>query len=114
MMPVMSDDDALLDVISAATGINRDRLTDETSLFHDCGVAGLDGEDMLKAIGRQFDLDVSQVDWPRYFGDELPYNPIYHLWCLIRGRRLDADIVRLRISDLRRSVAAGRWIEPAG
>lgn len=107
-------DDPLLEVISEMTGVETHRLADDRSLLHDFGVAGDDGAELLEAIGLRFDLDVSQVDSDKYFGPELPYNPLYHLWCIIRGRRLDHDIVRLRISDLRHSIAVGRWIEPSG
>ena len=109
-----AEDDPLLDLISEMIGVEPYRLADDRSLYHDCGVAGDDGDDLLEAIDIQFNLDLSQVDPTRYFGPELPYNPFYHLWCIIRGRRLDHDIVRLQISDLRRSIAAGRWIEPSG
>ncbi len=113
MMSTLSACDPLIQIISDITRIEPDRFSDESSLFHDFGVAGLDGAEVLEAIGRDFGLDMSEVDWSRYFGPELPYNPIYHLWCVIRGRRLDADIVELRISDLRRSIAEGRWVEPS-
>ena len=107
-------DDPLLELISEMIGIETHRLTDERSLFHDFGVAGDDGADLLEAIRLRFELDVSQVNSDRYFGPEASFSLINASWCLIRGQRLDADIVRLRISDLRRSIAAGRWIEPSG
>ena len=113
-MSKSSASDPLLEVISEVIGVKKHRLTDDRSLFHDLGVAGDDGVDVLEAIGRHFDLDVSQVDCDKYFGPEQSFSPLYALWCLIHGRRLDADIVRLQISDLRRSIAAGRWIEPSG
>ncbi len=111
-MTEATDADPLLDLISDRIGEERSRLADDTLLFHDLGVAGMDGADLLEAIGTQYGLDLSDVDWSRYFGPELSYNPLYHLWRLIRGRRLDHDIVPLRISDLRRSIRAGNWQEP--
>ena len=111
-MPEAADADPLLDLISNTIGADRNRLADGTSLFHDLGVDGLDGADLLDAIGTRYGIDMSDVDWSRYFGPERPYNPLYHLWCLLRGRRLDHGIVPLRISDLRRSIQSGRWQEP--
>ena len=114
MKPGSAEDDPLLEVISEMTGVKPHKLSDDRSLLHDFGVAGDDGAELLEAIGQRFNLDVSQVDPDRYFGPEAALNPIYALWCLIRGQRLDADIVRLQISHLRRSIDAGHWIEPSG
>ncbi len=61
----------------------------------------------------RFDIDLSRVDWVRYFGEERRYNPFRHLWCMLGGRRLDEGIVPLRVSDLKRSVAERRWCEPS-
>ena len=113
-MTAKSDTEELLDLISDTTGIKRDRLTDDKSLFHDFGVAGMDGRDLIYAIGARFEIDTSSVCWENYFGEELPYNPFLHLWCLLRGRRLDEGIVRLQISDLKRMVDEKRWQEPSG
>ncbi len=109
----MSDHDVLIDLIVDVVGVERSRITDEASLFHDLGMAGLDGAELLEEIGARFDIDLSRVDWVRYFGAERRYNPFHHLWCMLGGRRLDEGIVPLRVSDLKRSVTERRWCEPS-
>lgn len=102
----------LLELISGCLNIGRDHLSDDKSLFHDFGVAGVDGYDLLKEISEKFDIDMSQVCWVKYFGEEQAYNPFFHLCRLLQGRRLDEGIARLKISDLKQTVATGRWVEP--
>ena len=46
----MTDHDVLLDLIVDVTGVKRARITDEASLFHDLGMAGLDGAELLEQI----------------------------------------------------------------
>jgi len=103
----------LIDLIVEHTGIEDGQLSDDTSLFHDFGVGGMDGEELIDAIGEEFGIDMSEVAWWDYFGEELPYNPFYHLYCFVRGRRLDHDIVRLQISDLKATIERGAWQPPA-
>ena len=104
--------DELLELISSLLRVYRARLTDDQLLCHDLGVAGWDGERLLVAIADRFNIDMSEVCSDRYFGEEIAYNPIFHLWQFLQGRRLDEDLVPLRIADLKKTVAAGKWIEP--
>ncbi len=108
----MTDHDSLLSLISEVTGIDKTQLADEKSLFHDFGVAGLDGAELLDEIGTRFGIDMSEVDCVRYFGEELPYSPVFHLSQFLRGRRLDDGIVRLQVSDLKRTVTERKWQDP--
>ncbi|WP_282605016.1 DUF1493 family protein [Pelagibius sp. Alg239-R121] len=110
----ISDEEALLELISEELAIKRDRLRDETTLCRELGVAGLDGAELLEAIGKRFGIDVSEVEWWRYFGPEVGYDPIRHLLAVLSSKNLTEDIVTLRISDLKRIVAAGKWIESIG
>lgn len=105
-------DEQLLDLISSRLSVDRSRLSDDAALFHDLGVAGLTGESLLVSIAESFDIEMSEVNPDWYFGPEIGYNPFFHLWMLLQGRRLDEGIVRLRIGDLKTTVAAGEWIEP--
>lgn len=111
-MSLNQDSERLVQLISDFIRIERARLSDDSSIFHDFGVAGDDGFELLEAIANEFAIDMSDVDSCRYFGPEAPYNPIYHLYCFVRGKKLDHDIVRLEISDLKRTVETGVWQEP--
>jgi acyl carrier protein len=103
----------LIDIIVEHTLIEAGQLRDDTSLFHDFGVGGMDGEELLDAIGEEFGIDMTEVPWWDYFGEERPYNPFYHLYCFLKGKRLDHDIVRLQISDLKTTIDKGSWQPPA-
>jgi hypothetical protein len=50
----------VVDLIERKLGIPRRRLTTGTSLYHDCGVAGVDGEEFMKSFARS-----SMSTWDR-------------------------------------------------
>jgi acyl carrier protein len=106
----------LFDVIARQTGVSPARLTDDTALAGDLGVAGLDGADLLDAVGREFGVDLSVADWPAYFGEELPFDPLAALWrCferLHRGGAPKPEVPELRVRDLLRSIERGEWSPP--
>lgn len=102
----------LIALISEETGFAPEHLTDGSSLFHDFGVTGDDGLELLNAIANEFEIDMSDVDSRRYFGSESAYNPINHLYCFVRGKKMDEGIIRLEIANLKQSVESGGWQEP--
>ncbi|NOD62535.1 MULTISPECIES: DUF1493 family protein [unclassified Ruegeria] len=106
------DFEKLISLISDLVGVDPSKLHEGSSLFHDFGVAGDDGAEVLQAIANEFEIDIGDVDGARYFGSEAPYNPFYHLQCFLQGKRLDHDIVRLEISDLVKTVKTRKWCEP--
>ena len=103
----------LIDLIADQIGDTTNQLTDNSSLFHDFGVAGLDGKELLDRIGERFEIDMTEAPWWDCFGEERAYNPFYHLCCFLKGRRLDHDIIRLQISDLKTTIDKGTWHPPA-
>ena len=50
--------DDLLDLIERQLAIPRSKIGPETSLFHDCGVAGVDGFEFMNAFASQFSIDI--------------------------------------------------------
>ena len=102
----------LIELIADRLAVDPSHLVDDAYLLHDLGVGGLDGHDLLVAIGEEFDIDLSEVPWWDYFGPERAYNPFTHLMCFLSGKRLDQDIVRLQISDLKKTVETGTWCDP--
>ena len=104
----------LVALIAAETGVSPARLSDDTALADDLGVAGLDGADLLDAIGREFGIDLSVVDWPEYFGEESAFDPLGAIWRQFVMQRSQIATPALLISDLLRTVEAGEWCEPRG
>ena len=111
-MPLDQKHKKLIQLISDFIGVDPALLVDDCSIFHDFGVAGDDGLELLEAIANEFEIEMSNVESCRYFGPEAPYNPFYHLYCMAQGKKLHHDLVRLEISDLKSTVENGIWQEP--
>lgn len=74
----------------------------ETEINHELGVAGDDGDRLMLAFARRFDVDVSRFPSGQYFGGEAAINPISLLWMLGRwaaGKRA-SPLEPLTIRDL--------------
>ncbi len=102
-------------IIADETGVSPVRLTEDTALADDLGVAGYDGADLLDAIGREFGIDLAVIDWAEYFGEEGPMDPlgaIYKTYDRLPGGGAISRTPALRIGDLLRTVECGRWCEP--
>jgi len=106
----------LIALVARETGVSPARIAADTALADDLGVAGLDGAELLAAIGREFGMDLSAIDWAEYFGEELARDPLCAAW---------RDFVRvhaappppapaLRIRDLALTIERGLWVEPSG
>lgn len=104
----------LIRVIAAETGVSPARLSDDTALADDLGVAGLDGADLLQAIGAEFELDLSAVDWPAYFGEESAFDPLRAIWRKFIDQDAASEAPPLRISDLLHTIESGGWRAPRG
>lgn len=109
--------DRLIAVVASETGVSPARISADTALADDLGVAGLDGANLLAAIGREFDMDLSVIDWAEYFGEEAALDPLRAIW---RGfLRVYSDgsaktSPALRVRDLLATIETGRWVEPSG
>jgi hypothetical protein len=110
---VKPNPEQLLRVISERTGIAFPRLVDCSSLYHDFGVAGDDGYELIEEIGRQFQIDLNGINSARYFGPETR-NLFHDFMLFLRGGNPDDDIVRLDIVDLKGTIETGIWQEPLG
>lgn len=106
----------LIALIAREVGVSPARLNLEMALADDLGVAGQDGADLLDAIGREFGVDLSVVDWAEYFGEEAPFDPLLAVWRgferLFRRGLRESDSPPLRIRHLLRTVQRGEWSAP--
>lgn len=92
----------LLKIICYETGVPLKKITYESSLLHDLGIAGMDGWMLMERLKSEFGIEMEEEDYLPYFGDELGYNPIGALIDKIRGS--EVDIPRLTILDLLNSI----------
>ena len=104
------DDDLLAEVFEDILGFRRSELTDDTRLFHDLKIAGIDGFDLLEEISERFGIAKDfHGNLESFFGPEAAYNPILHFLLWLRGRRLDEGVKPLTVSDLRRVIETRSW-----
>lgn len=109
--------DRLIVVVARETGVSPARIRLDTALADDLGVAGHDGADLLAAIGREFDMDLTVIDWAEYFGEEAPLDPLRAIWrgfLRVYSAAPPQTIPALRVRDLLRTIETGHWVEPGG
>jgi hypothetical protein len=89
----------------------------QTTLFGDLGIDGDDGDEILSAFMRRFDVDMSSCR-PVHFGPEgfVPWAPLYWLALAWRSRaekqstpESRARLMPITIQDLIDSAKAKRW-----
>ena len=82
------------------------------SLFHDYKIAGLDGFDLMEAFSSEFSVDIAGFDFERYFGAELPFNPIFYAFDMLRGVDRRKEVLPLSVHHLHEVALRGHWFEP--
>lgn len=94
------------------------KITPRTTLFGDIGIAGDDGDEIMSAFMKRFQVDLSSVR-PVHFGLECspPWAPlmwIYQAWVAYRDKSSTpesrAGLVPITMQDLIDSARARRWI----
>lgn len=95
-------------------------LTEQTSLAHDLGIAGLDGKDFMEKYGSRFDVSLEGFDWVEFFGAEglgtgAPVGIVTHLWRRyvrqIPAREL-VGLPELTLGHLVSCAKEGKWQAP--
>ena len=106
-------------VIEQTGFVSEEKLTPETHLADDLGIAGDDGYELLEAFCEEFDIqNMSQIEPSKYFGTEGGPNPFFiyvFFYDLVFGRKelKDTDsCAPLYLRDLVKSAEAKRWIPP--
>ena len=106
-------------VIEQTGFVSKEKLTPETHLADDLGIAGDDGYELLEAFCEEFEIqNMSQIEPSKYFGTEGGPNPFFiyvFFYDLVFGRKelKDTDSsVPLYLRDLVKSAEAKRWIPP--
>lgn len=89
----------------------------DTSFYHDCGIDGDDGENLLIAFQQKFDVDMSSLQCDLHFGPELClFNPLIlflpDTWRLMkepRNERGQVLMVPITVQDLYTAAKTKRW-----
>ena len=97
--------------------ISKEKLTPDTRLADDLGIAGDDGYELLEAFCEEFEIqNTSEIDPTEYFGSEgWDFEIFLFFYYLIFERKKLNDYYSpppLTLRDLVKSVEAKRWIPP--
>ena len=101
----------VIEFLSAELSLPTEKLEDHASLYHDLGVAGQDGWELLEAFGTTFGVDMNECDDSLYFGSEGANLPLM-LWQFLTGTFVKESAERLEISHLKAVCERGRWFDP--
>jgi acyl carrier protein len=94
------------EIIAEFTGVDRARITMDSDLCRDLGVAGDDGGDLFRALDDAFEVDWTDLDLGVHFGSEawsLPFP--WHL----KNDRVMYLTQPCKVSDIVQAVEIGRW-----
>jgi hypothetical protein len=73
-------------------------------------IGGLDGFELVEAFAKEFDVDISGVDFGKYFGAEGSGNPIEMIVTLIESLKGRSRLPAVTISDFIDAARAKRWL----
>ncbi len=94
--------------LSEQWSVEPKQLTGQTRLEHDLGITGDDAEEVMEAFMDQFEVDMSEFKFNRYFGPEVGCNPAVWLWCrLFMPQLLHSEPVT--IDDLVSAAMQRKW-----
>jgi hypothetical protein len=88
-----------------------ERLTADTSLFHDLGVDGADGWEFMESFGQRFGVDISEFESTLHFGPEAGCNPVVALVVLMIWP-LRTKFIPITVRDLVEAARSRKWRTP--
>ena len=97
----------LVQFLQSELRVAPSRIARTARLFHDLGVDGGDGCELIQAFGKRFEVDISTFDPALHFGPEAGPNPLMWLWWTIT--RTWPKVVPITVGDLEASIASRRW-----
>jgi acyl carrier protein len=101
----------MIELVYEQAGVSRKRVTLDARLFHDLGVDGADGWDILAEFSRRYGVDISTVDVSKYFGPEAAATPFTLIrWLLDPAFRRGDQFSPIRVRDLVECARAGKWL----
>lgn len=94
------------EIIIEFAGVDRTRITNDSDLFEDFGIAGDDGDDLFIAFDNAFDVDWTGLDLGVHFGNEGFGLPLpWHL----KNNCVMYETQPCKVSDIVQAVESGRW-----
>jgi uncharacterized protein DUF1493 len=89
----------------------KSRLTADTSINNDLGMAGDDGLEFMQAFSQRFAVDLRTFPHDKYFGVEAAATPISIIAAMIRWLTMgkSSKLSPLTLRQLAEAVENGRW-----
>lgn len=73
------------------------KIKPESRIAHDMGVDGDDADELINALQKQFDIDMTNFSFDKHFGPE-GFNPISFIYFLFNRNKL--NLIPITVMDL--------------
>lgn len=99
--------DRIRELVSEMAGVPVSKIHPDTRLEEDLGMTGIDSADFLEAFAKEFDIDLTGLDFHKHSGPE-GCNPFFHTpdWLKDHGN------YPVTVDHLVRVAQIGRWFSP--
>jgi acyl carrier protein len=75
--------------VAKSRAYKKEKIKPQSSMYHDLGCDGIDGQDLLADFRDEFDVDITNFAFDRHFGPELPLNPfVWIYWKICEPEKL--------------------------
>jgi hypothetical protein len=100
--------------LSDITGLPREKLVDNMSLYPGLGIAGSDGWQLIDKLNAAYSIDWVHFDPYGFFGNEVAFNPFSFLrdWFTGKCRRELEVSHKVTIGHLKKVCMLGKWFDP--
>lgn len=101
----------IIQIVCEQTAHSPKRVTLEARLFHDLGVDGADGWNVIETFAKKYSVDISDVRMGKYFGSEAGATPLTFIrWLVDPAFRRGDHFTPIRVRDLVDCARAGKWL----
>jgi hypothetical protein len=102
---------AVLDFLASETAYPRSKITLDSRVAEDLGVAGDDGDDLMDSFAEKFHVDISSFDFYAHYGDEL--SPVTGLFMIPFSPKLRkllrTGLTTIRVRDFVNAAKCGKF-----
>ncbi len=83
-------------------------------MYHDLGCDGVDGYELLEAFSKEFQVEMSEFNFDKHFGPELPFfPPLWLFWWIFQSEKLNEKgqfkKVPITVMDLYEAARSKKW-----
>ena len=103
----------LVDLLSQLSGLPPEKIRPESRIYHDLGINGDDADELLRAFAREFNVDLTEFPFDKFFSDEasVSLGPLWTWLLKLAGRQASdtGDRCQITLADLELAAELGRW-----